>query len=168
MKLDEIRQGAGQWMESLSEGWQRLRRGAADALTRFKPGEKTQLPARSEVDDGVFWPPLGWSMLGGDVFEDEHRVLVRLEAPGLEKDDFDIQVLGRELTVRGEKRFEREAGAGRWRTLQCAYGSFVRRVALPAEVRGDEARATYKAGVLRIELPKRHAEAPVRRTIAVG
>jgi HSP20 family protein len=74
--------------------------------------------------------------------------------------DFDIEVFGDTLVVRGEKRFEREDTEGRWRVLQCAYGAFQRQVPLPVPVKGDEARATYRNGVLRIELPKQQPSKP--------
>jgi len=106
-------------------------------------------------------------MLGGDAFEDDERVVVRLEAPGMERDDFDVQVVGDALVVRGEKKFERESTEGRWRVLQCAYGSFHRSVPLPAAVRADAAQASYRNGVLRVELPKREPAAPPSRRIAV-
>ena len=157
MKMQDIRQGFGSLWESVTEGWDRLRRSAAGALTRFRPGDKSNLPARDEVDDALYLPDTGWAMIGGDVFEDERRVVVRLEAPGMDRDDFDIEVFGDTLVVRGEKRFERESTEGRWRVLQCAYH---RSVPLPAAVNGDEARATYRNGVLRIELPKRQASKP--------
>ncbi|MDH4051232.1 MAG: Hsp20/alpha crystallin family protein, partial [Rubrivivax sp.] len=96
------------------------------------------------------------------------RVLVRLEAPGLRKGDFDIQVAGDILVVRGEKRFERERVEGRWRMLQCAYGAFERRVRLPAAVRGDEAQARYRNGVLKIELPKQTPRRPRRVEVDVA
>jgi HSP20 family protein len=72
----------------------------------------------------------------------------------MNKSDFDIQVLDGALVVRGEKRFEREATEGRWRVLQCAYGSFLRTVPLPVAVMGDQARASYRNGVLKVDLPK--------------
>lgn len=168
MKMDDIRQGVGTWWDSLAEGWDRLRRSASTALTLYKPGEKTALPAAEVIDDTQFLPSPGWAMLGGDVFEDAQRLVVRLEAPGLDKDDFDIEVVGDTLVVRGEKRFERESTEGRWRVLQCAYGSFHRTVALPVAVKGDEARASYRHGVLRVELPKVHPLAPVVRRIPVS
>jgi HSP20 family protein len=59
-------------------------------------------------------------MLGGDVFEDDKGLVVRLEVPGMEKSDFDIEVTDQKLVVRGEKRFERETTDGRYRFLQCA------------------------------------------------
>jgi HSP20 family protein len=106
-------------------------------------------------------------MLGGDVFEDDRRLVVRIEIPGMSKRDFDIEVLDDVLVVRGEKRFESESGEGRWRVLQCAYGSFLRSVPLPAKVRSDQAKATYQDGVLRIELPKVEPGKPKRVTLTV-
>jgi HSP20 family protein len=93
-------------------------------------------------------------MLGGDVFEDDQKLVVRLEVPGLEKSDLDVEISADALIVSGEKRFEEEKTEGRWRVMQCAYGSFRRVVPLPAAVKADAARATYKNGVLRVELPK--------------
>jgi len=160
MKMSDIRQGFGSLWDTVTEGWDRLRERAAGALTHFKPGEKSNLPARDEIDDASYVAHSGWAMLGGDVFEDERRVVVRLEAPGMDKRDFDIEVFGDVLVVRGEKRFEREETEGRWRVLQCAYGAFHRQVPLPAPVKGEEARATYRNGVLRIELPKQQPSKP--------
>lgn len=160
MKMDDIKHGFGSLRDTVAEGWTRLRDSAGSALTRFRPGDAANLPARGEIDDSAFLPTHGWAMLGGDVFEDDRRVLVRLEVPGMDKKDFRIEVLGDMLTVRGEKRFERESGEGRWRVLQCAYGSFQRSVRLPAPVKSEEARATYRDGVLRIECPKAEASKP--------
>lgn len=160
MKFDEIRHGFGSLWDSVAQGWERLRQSAAGALTRFRPGEESNLPARAEIDDPNYLPSHGWAMLGGDVFEDERRVVVRIEAPGMEKDDFDVRVFGDELVVCGEKRFERESTEGRWRVVQCAYGSFHRSVPLPAAVDFEHARATYRSGVLRVELPKSRPARP--------
>ena len=49
MKIDDIRENLGQFWGSFSEGWDRLRHTAAGALTRFRPGEQTQLPERHEA-----------------------------------------------------------------------------------------------------------------------
>jgi HSP20 family protein len=164
MKLQELRQGMGHMWSSVADGWERLRHSAAGALTRYKPGEKSNLPTAADVDDAGWLPGMGWAMLGGDVFEDDRRIVVRLEAPGMSRSDFDLQVLGDQLVVRGEKRFERESSDGRWHMLQCAYGSFQRAVPLPGPVVADEARANYRDGVLRVELPKaRPGRLPARQ-----
>lgn len=154
MKLEQLKEGVSGLLEQMSEGWRHLLESAAGALTRFKPGEKTRLPAPSAVDDGSWLPSRSWAMLGGDVFEDDQKLVVRLEVPGLEKSDLDVEISADALIVSGEKRFEEEKTEGRWRVMQCAYGSFRRVVPLPAAVKADAARATYKNGVLRVELPK--------------
>lgn len=167
MRLEEIKQGFSSLLDSVTEGWHRLQESASNAMTRFKPGEGTSLPAKADVDDQFYLPSLGWSMLGGDVFEDEGRVVVRLEVPGMDKAELAIEVQGEALVVEGEKRFERESTEGRYRVLQCAYGSFRRVVPLPAPVLADKAKAQYRNGVLKVELPKAQAGKPRKVTIKV-
>jgi HSP20 family protein len=167
MRIDDIRQGFGTLRETVAEGWERLRRSASGALARFRPGTPDSLPAPRELDDETFGRGALWAMIGGDVFEDDRQVLVRLEAPGMEKEDFQLDVQGDALRVRGEKRFQRESSDGRWRVVQCAYGSFERHVPLPAPVEPDGARASYRNGVLRVELPKRAPGRPQSHRIAV-
>jgi len=154
MKLDQFKENVGALWDSLAEGGRHLWRSAAGALTRFRPSNKTDLPAADTVDDASWLPSQGWSLLGGDMFEDDNRLVVRLEIPGLEKDDLDIEIQDGALVVSGEKRFERQSTEGRWRVLQCAYGHFRRVVPLPVAVKADAASARYKNGVLRVELPK--------------
>ena len=85
MVLNDVKQGFASLWESVSEGWQRVRQSAAGALIRFVPGENSALPKKSEVDDDFYFPAQGWALLGGDVFEDDHRVVVRVEIPGMRK-----------------------------------------------------------------------------------
>jgi len=167
MKIEDIKEGFDHLRDSVAEGWQRLRHSASSALTRFTSGEVSSLPARSEVDDEYYWPGNSWSMLEGDVFEDDTRFVVRIELPGMEKDDLTIDVQDDTLYIRGEKRFERETTEGRWRVLQCAYGNFRRTVPLPGPVLADKAEANYRNGVLKIELPKAAPSRPGARTIKV-
>lgn len=167
MRFEEFRQGLSTFWDSVAEGWQHLRRSASSAMTGFTPSQQTNLPAKSDIDDANFMPAMGWSMIGGDVFEDTNRVVVRLELPGLDKNDLDIEVQGDTLIVQGEKRFEREESEGRYRLLQCAYGSFKRAVSLPTIVIADRAVATYKNGVLRVELPKAEETKPRKVNVRV-
>jgi HSP20 family protein len=167
MKVEDLKQGLSSLWESVGQGWQHLRQSASNALTGFKPSEKTNLPAKSDVDDMFYIPSGTWSMLGGNLFEDDQRVVVQLEVPGLDKENLEIEVQGSALIVQGEKQFERESTQGRYRVLQCAYGSFQRSFPLPVEVIADQARATYKNGVLRVELPKANAGTPRRHTVKV-
>lgn len=154
MKFESLKENVDTLWDNLAEGWRHLRTATASALTRFKPGEATNLPAAADIDDALFRPARSWAMLGGDVFEDDSRLVVRLELPGLSKDEIEIEVGSEGLVISGEKRFERETSQGRWRVMQCAYGRFRRVVPLPVAVKADEAGASYKSGVLRVELPK--------------
>jgi HSP20 family protein len=164
--LHNLRQGLEQAVGSLTEGWRELSQRATGALTRFK---SSPAPA----DEGA--PPegdmpitSGWAFLAADVFEDVDKVVVRLEAPGLKREDFDVELHGDVLSVRGEKRFQRETGSGRYRVVQCAYGSFHREVALPVHVQSDKTRATYRDGVLRIEMPKAEGARATRVDVHEG
>ena len=168
MVLNDVKQGFTTLWESMAEGWQRLRQSAAGALIRFMPGENSTVPKKSEVDDDFYFPSQGWALLGGDVFEDDQRVVVRLEIPGMRKDDIRIEVTDDALVVSGEKRFEREATEGRYRVLQCAYGNFRRVVPLATRVLPDQASATYTDGVLKVVLPKESPGKPSAHTIRVS
>lgn len=151
--LEELKQGLEDAWETVAEGWQRLRQQAAGAVIRFKSGEHDVTSEEGRADPSQ---RLGrWAILAGDIYEDENKIFVRLEVPGLNKDDLHIEVRDDVLTVGGEKRFQRELTEGHYRLLQCAYGSFSRQLRLPVRVRaGGEAKATYRDGVLRIELQK--------------
>ena len=168
MVLDDVKQGFATLWESMSEGWQRLRQSAAGALIRFLPGEHSTLPAKSEVDDDFYFPTQGWALLGGDVFEDDQRVVARVEIPGMRKDEIRIDVTDDALIVSGEKRFERESTEGRYRILQCAYGNFRREIPLRTRVIPDQASASYSDGVLKVTLPKASPGKPSAHTIRVS
>ncbi len=154
---EQLKQGADQAWESLAEGWRDLSARASGALTRFRPvpasGPVTSPRNATRPDQG----PLsfgGWAFMASDVFDDDDKVVVRIEAPGMRREDFNIELQGDILTVWGEKRSDREVSRGRYSVVQCAYGSFRREVALPVSVKSDKTKATYRDGVLRIELPK--------------
>lgn len=154
MKLDELKEGFTSMWDNVADGWRHLTQSAAGAITRFRPGESSNMPPQDDIDDDAYMPGKGWAMLGGDVFEDDDRLVIRLEIPGMEKDDINLNVRDDALVISGEKRFAREDTEGRWRVMQCAYGSFRRVVPLPGPVLPEQAQATYKNGVLRVALPK--------------
>jgi HSP20 family protein len=106
-----------------------------------------------------------WAFLAADVFEGADKVIVRIEAPGMQREDFNVTLNGDMLTVWGEKRIDREVAEGQWRMVQSAYGNFRRDVPLPVSVQVDKTAASYRDGVLRIELPKSDEARP--RRIAV-
>lgn len=164
--MARLEEGLKHAWDSLADGWRELGQRATGALTRFKPSSTAGSTGRSADDETPLLP--GWAFLGADVFEDDDKVIVRLEAPGMRRDDFHVELDGDVLLVRGEKRFDREAGSGRYRVMQCAYGQFRREVALPVPVQADKTTASYRDGVLRIELPKAESARARKVDVAVG
>ena len=89
--------------------------------------------------------------------ETDKDVLVRLELPGMEKDDCQITIEGNMLHLSGEKRFEREAHDSTYHLMERAYGAFERSIPLPRNVNVEQAEASFKNGVLTVRLPKQGA-----------
>jgi HSP20 family protein len=102
-----------------------------------------------------WWPAV-------NVAETPETVVVTAEMPGLDPKDIEISVVGDTLTIRGEKRFEKEEKGKTWFRREIAGGKFTRSFTLPASVDPEHVDATSKAGILTITLPKR-AEAKARK-----
>lgn len=152
--LRQISEGLGEAWDSLVDGWSRLYRRAAGAMTRFSSGGDASREPDARQSREIARRNAGWGVLACEVYDDADAVVVRLEAPGMDKEDFDLQVLEDYLVVRGEKQMSRERTEGGYRISECAYGRFERAIPLPAEVEADGAAASYRRGVLRVELPK--------------
>ena len=160
--LSQLRHSLEEAWTGVVEGWRNLTTRAAGAITRFTP-------ARGKKGGAVAGDPLpgiGWGVLAAEVREDDDRLLVRLEAPGMKRGDFRIEVVDDVLVVRGEKKMEKESSRGRCHVVECAYGLFERAIPLPAPVDLDRARARYRRGVLTVELPlARRRPEPLKITI---
>jgi HSP20 family protein len=89
-----------------------------------------------------------------DVIDREEDVLVRAEAPGVDKKDLDISVTDNTLRIKGETRREQKEERGDYFRQEISQASFARMVALPAEVDGTRAKASSKDGVIEIVIPK--------------
>jgi len=89
-----------------------------------------------------------------DISETENELIVRAEIPGMDKKDIDIHLTDALLTIRGEKRHEKEDKKENYHRIERGCGSFSRSIGLPFDVETDKADATYKDGVLKLTLPK--------------
>jgi HSP20 family protein len=101
-----------------------------------------------------------------DVYEDNDRIVVKAEMPGMSKDDIQISIADNILTIKGEKKKEEEDTGRDYYRAERAYGAFVRTLPLPAEINPDKVQATFKDGVLEIRLPK--SEEAKKREIKVN
>lgn len=97
-----------------------------------------------------------------DVYEDAQKLVLKLEIPGVRKEDLDIQVEGRTLTVKGERKLEAEEKEENFTRVERRSGSFVRSFLLPTSVSTEDVAATSQNGVLSVTL-NRKPEAKARQ-----
>ena len=113
------------------------------------------------VTTASFVPPV-------DIYEDEHKIALKLEVPGMKLEDFDVQIENNTLTIRGERKFEKEEKEENFHRIERRYGSFFRSFALPNTVNPEKVNAAYDAGVLKISLAKREESKPKQIKVQVG
>jgi HSP20 family protein len=95
-----------------------------------------------------------------DIEEDKDNIVVKVEIPGMRKDDIKIAVHGNMLSVSGERKQENEVKDKTYHRIERAYGKFSRIITLPSEIDADKIRASYKDGLLKINLPKMESMKP--------
>lgn len=125
--------------------------------------------AMREMMDSMFedmfsdWPmmrvrPFEWRMQEFtpivDVIDEENRIRVEAEVPGMGPEDLELTVTGDSLVLKGEKKEEKEQQERGMRYRERSFGSFQRVIPLSAEIERDKVEARFKNGVLRVILPK--------------
>jgi HSP20 family protein len=113
------------------------------------------------LSTSTFAPPV-------DVYEDEHNVTLKIEVPGIDEKDIDVQIENNLLTVHGERKFEKEEKEENFRRVERQYGSFTRSFALPSTVNPDQVQAHYDKGILKIQLAKKAEAKPKQIKVNVG
>ncbi|MBK9164662.1 MAG: Hsp20/alpha crystallin family protein [Acidobacteria bacterium] len=111
----------------------------------------TAVPAsadRGEFARGAWSPNV-------DIYEDENRLIVEAELPGMNREDFEVSVENNVLTLKGERKFEKKTEGDNYHRVERAYGSFTRQFTLPQTITAEGATADFENGVLRVALPKR-------------
>ena len=102
-----------------------------------------------------------------EVFERNQKFVVRVDLPGLKKEDVKIEVTHDQLTIEGERQLEKEEkDEGSYRTER-TYGRFFRRIEIPEYVKAENAAATFKNGVLEIEMPAIPVPEVKKRTVEI-
>ncbi len=90
-----------------------------------------------------------------DIYETESEIIVQAEVPGMERKDIELTLENNVLTLKGERRFEKEGKDENYHRIERSYGSFSRAFSIPAMVDEKKIQADYKEGVLAIILPKK-------------
>jgi HSP20 family protein len=93
-----------------------------------------------------------------DVVDGKDDIQVHVELPGIAREDVDISLKEDVLTIRGEKKEKKEEKGENRYYVERSYGTFSRTINLPAKVRADQVKASYKDGVLEVSLPKAEGE----------
>lgn len=125
-----------------------------EPFARFTPHEDEDLVS------GTWVPPV-------DVAETQEKILVRAEVPGLKQEDIQIEFENGLLTIRGERKLEKTDGTT-WHRVERTYGAFSRSFTLPRTVDAERIAASYREGILEIEVPKKEEAKPKNIRITVN
>ncbi len=121
--------------------------------------------ARPETEESL---ALGNFIPACDIYEDEHKLLLKLEVPGIQQNDIDVRLENQTLTVKGERKFASDEKEENFHRIERRFGSFVRSFTLPVTVDTNSISARYDAGVLTISLAKKEAAKPKQVKIEVS
>jgi HSP20 family protein len=108
----------------------------------------------------------GWSP-DIEIFEHDNTLFVRVDLPGLAKENVKVQVVHDELTIEGERKLEKEETKEGFYRTERTYGAFYRRIPLPEYVRAEAALATFKNGVLEVAIPTIPVPEVKKRTVEI-
>lgn len=103
-----------------------------------------------------------------DIYETENELVVKADLPDLQDKDIDIRVENNTLTIRGERRLEKDVSEDNYLRIERVCGSFVRSFSLPNTVSSENIRADYRNGVLTLHMAKREESKPKQIKISVS
>jgi len=95
-----------------------------------------------------------------DIYETEHELVVKADLPDIDPKDLDIRVENNILTIRGERKFEKQVNEDKYLRVERSYGSFARSFTLANTVNAEAIKADYQNGVLTLSIPKREEAKP--------
>ena len=122
-----------------------------DAVTRMLSEPRTSRP----------WSP------AVDIVETEDELIVKADLPDVKLEDIDVWVENGTLSLKGERKFEKEFADKGYHRIELSYGSFMRSFSVPSSVDTEKVSADYKNGVLTVTLPKKEAAKPKQVKVAV-
>ncbi len=126
--------------------------------------DETFLPGRGSeaAPAAAMWSP------AVDVYESGDDIVVKAEIPGIDRDDVAVEVKDGILTLRGERKFEKEEKEENYHRIERSYGTFVRSFALPSSVDTEKVEASLKDGVLEVKLSKKELAKPRKVKVTVN
>lgn len=100
-----------------------------------------------------------------DMFDNDDKIVIKAELPGMSKKDFSVDVKDRVLTLSGQRSYDNEVKEENYYRRERTYGKFKRAFHLPADVDADNIKAEFKDGILKVEIPKPEAQKPKQITV---
>jgi HSP20 family protein len=151
---------------TLLTGWESLRELSAmqDRMNRmnrvFRASHSPEAPEEA-LTTTTLAPPV-------DIYEDEHNIILKIEVPGIDEKDIDVSIQNNTLTVRGERKIEKDEKEENFHRVERQYGSFTRSFTLPSSVDPGQVSARCDKGVLKISLAKKAEAKPTQIKVNVG
>lgn len=102
-----------------------------------------------------------------DVYETPEGIVLKVELPGLNKEDIDIQIKDNTVTLKGERHVEKDVKQENYLRVERAHGAFHRTFTLPTAIQTEKVRAVFKDGVLELNIPKAEDAKPKQIKIEV-
>ncbi|MDH4264046.1 MAG: Hsp20/alpha crystallin family protein [Deltaproteobacteria bacterium] len=119
-----------------------------ERMNRLFSDVRAQAPVRGEeIVQGAWVPAV-------DIFETNEAIVLKAELPGITSQDILLEVKDNTLTLKGEKKFEKEVKEENYHRVERSYGSFQRAFTLPGTIHQEKVKAKFKDGILEITLPK--------------
>src|SRR3989454_5510387 len=150
----------GSKMRTLTR-WEPFRRATSlqDQINRVF---KDVLERTGEESSLTAWAP------AVDIYETEHELVLKADLPDIDPKDLDIRVENNILTIRGERKFEKNVNEENYLRVERSYGSFTRSFTLANTVNSEAIKADYQNGVLTLTIPKKEEAMPKQIKVTVG
>lgn len=117
--------------------------------------------AEEEIIQGAWIPPV-------DIFETGDSIVIKAELPGISKEDITLEVKENTLSIKGEKKFEKDVKEESYHRVERSYGAFQRAFALPSTVQQDKVKAKFRDGILEVTIPKAEEAKPKQIKVDVS
>jgi HSP20 family protein len=131
-------------------------------LRTFGLGMNRRMPEGQQSISTAEWAP------SVDISEDDHEYLIKAELPEVNKEDVKVTVENGVVTIRGERKLEKEENNKKYHRIERSYGSFLRSFAMPEDAASDKVTADFKEGVLLVRLAKSEEKRPKHLEITVN
>jgi len=122
--------------------------------------QRTHSREDEDFSAGLWSPPV-------DIYETENEIILKAELPEIAQKDIDIKIEDGTLTIRGERKFERETKKENYHRIERAYGKFNRSFSLPNTIDQEKIKASFRDGILKLIMPKREETKPKQITVEV-